>query len=185
MGHMPNSTHARGDGEQRSANDEFMDEWAHPDDDYGEPPPRQTPGLLPGALIGAGIASLCAIGIYLLAGGGSGGGDIGTSPQTVTETRLGPTQTVTRVASSDPANDSTFTRTTTVTPPPTTVTPPPTTVTVRLTQPAITQVVTATTTQTRTSTTTASAPPPETTTITQTVTQTIVPPTPPRSPGRS
>jgi hypothetical protein len=175
MGTMPNSTQADGDGEQRSANDEFMDQWADPDDDYGDDEPRhqRTPGLLPGALIGAGIASLCAIGIYLLAGGG--GSDTGTSPQIVTETQLGPTQTVTQDGGSDPADDSTFTQTTTVT-------PPPRTVTVRVVQPGKdttqTKTLTTTATKTETSTVTGSAPPPETTTVTQTVTKTVSPPRP-------
>lgn len=177
MGDMPNSTQANGDGEQQSANDAFMDEWADPEDDYGdEPRHHQAPGLLPGALIGAGIASLCAIGIYLLAG--DGGNDTGTSPQTVTETQLGPTQTVTQQGS-DPANDSSFTQTTTVT-------LPRKTVTVQVVQPGKGTTITRTQTETKTatSTTTASAPPPKTTTVTQTVTQTATG-GPPRPTGPS
>lgn len=154
-----------GDDEQRSANDEFMDAWA--DDDYYEQEHRRgAPGLLPGALLGAGVAALCAIGIYLLADGGDGGP--GATTQTVTYTKEGPTQTVTQQRDAAPAGDSTFTETTTVT-------QPPHTVTVKVVQPGenttLTTTATATVTATTTATTTVSAPP-QTTTVTRTTTVT-------------
>lgn len=177
MGIMPNSTQANGNGEERSANDEFMDQFADPDDDYEDDrPPRTTPGLLPGALIGAGLASLCAIGIYQLAGSGSD--KAAPSPPTVTYTQDGPTRTVTeKSGTDDQAGDSTSTRT---------VTLPRETRTVRVVQPGknktVTQTVTKdgsakTETKTETKTTTESAPAKtETTTVTHTATQTIGPP---------
>ena len=179
MGDMPNSTQASGDGEERSANDEFMDQFADPDDDYEyDPPPRTAPGLLPGALIGAGLAALCAIGVYLLAGGGDS--KAAPSPRTVTYTQDGPTHTVTaaRDSSQDRASVSTST-----------VTLPRETRTVRVVQPGKGKTVTktATKTQTKSATTTATttktttkSEPPKTETTTVTETKTVAPPNPPR-----
>lgn len=152
-----------GDDSDKSANDDFMDSWARDDpDDYDDNRhERVAPGLLPGALLGAGIASLCAVGIYLVAGGDSG--DNGSTPTTVTYTQEGQTSVVTQSAPNSPVSHSTVT---------TTVVRPRQTVTVKVVQPGVNKTVTTT------GTTTVSAPP-QTTTVTTTVTQSLFP----RPPG--
>lgn len=150
---MPTNGRHTGDETQRSANDAFMDSWAVGDDQSeDENPHHSAPGLLPGMLIGAGVASLCAIGIYLAAGGS----DTGTSQETVTYTQPGPTATVQSPA---PASTST-------------VTLPQQTVTVKVIQPvdARTVTVTATTTASPSSTPTSTT----TTTMTTTVTTSVI-----------
>ena len=155
---MPANEPTNGDGDQQSANDEFMDSWAvDGEDDYDEEEPRRTPpGLVPGMLLGAGLAAICAVGIYLVAGGGS---DSGTSPQTITYTQNASTVTVTHTSSVDPIQSTAVE----------TVTEPRKTVTVKVQQP---NGPASTLTQTVTKTERAPAPPPATKTVTQTKTET-------------
>ncbi|RNI23867.1 hypothetical protein [Flexivirga caeni] len=158
---MPTS----GDDESRSANDEFMDRWSADAGDGNDPEPeRGVPGLLPGALLGAGVAVLCGICIYLLAGGGTSG----SSQVTVTYTGDGQTTTVTQQAD-DTGGDAV--------PSTVTVTAPPNTVTIEVTRTG--RATTLTSTRTHTVTSTAK---PQTKTVTETTTVTQPPVIGPTSP---